>query len=45
MTAVKIAEEFHLDYTIEHCTEGYMIVDALKRHHVRATIGPYPVGP
>ena len=45
MTAVKIAEEFHLDYTIEHCTEGYMIVDALKRHHVRATIGPYLWGP
>ena len=45
MTAVKIAEEFHLDYTIEHCTEGYLIVDALKRHHVRATIGPYLWGP
>ena len=41
LTAVRVAEEFHLDYTIEHCTEGHMIVDALKRHNVRCTIGPY----
>ena len=45
LTAISIAEEFGLDYVIEHCTEGYMIVDALKRHHVRATIGPYLWGP
>ena len=41
MTAIRIAEEFHLDYTIEHCTEGYMITDALKARNVRCTIGPY----
>lgn len=41
MTAIRVAEEFHLDYTIEHCTEGYMITDALKARNVRCTIGPY----
>lgn len=41
MTAIRVAEEFHLDYTIEHCTEGYMITDALNARNVRCTIGPY----
>ncbi len=41
MTAIRIAEEFHLDYTIEHCTEGFKILDALKAKNVRCTIGPY----
>ena len=41
LTAISIAEEYHLDYSMEHCTEGHMIVDALKRHNVRCTIGPY----
>jgi len=45
MTAVRFAEEFNLDYTIEHCTEGYMIKDALVKHGVRATIGPFLWGP
>ena len=40
-TAVRVANEFGLHYSIEHCTEGHMIVDALKRHNVRCTIGPY----
>ncbi len=41
MTAIRYAEEFGLDYTIEHCTEGHMIVDALKARNVRCTIGPH----
>ncbi len=41
MTAIRYAEEFGLDYTIEHCTEGHMIVDALKNRNVRCTIGPH----
>ncbi|MHB0885393.1 MAG: amidohydrolase [Bacillota bacterium] len=40
MTAVRIAEEFNLDYVIEHCTEGYKIADYLGKKKVRATIGP-----
>ncbi len=41
MTAIRFAEEFGLDYTIEHCTEGHMIVDALKARNIRCTIGPH----
>lgn len=41
MTAIRFAEEFGLDYTIEHCTEGYMLVNTLKAKHLRCTIGPY----
>lgn len=44
VTAVRIAEEYGLDYTIEHCTEGYMITDFLKDHHVRFILGPLTVG-
>lgn len=45
VTAVRIAEEFGLDYTIEHCTEGYMITDFLKEHNVRFVLGPLAIGP
>lgn len=45
VTAVRIAEEFHLDYSIEHCTEGYKILDFLKEHHVDCVIGPLAMGP
>ena len=40
MTAIRIAEEFNLDYVIEHCTEGYKIADYLGKKKVRATVGP-----
>lgn len=40
MTAIRIAEEFGLRYTIDHCTEGYLIVDELKRHNVKCILGP-----
>lgn len=39
-TAVRVAEEFGLDFTIEHCTEGHFIAQWLKEHHVRAAVGP-----
>ena len=39
-TAVRILEEFNLNYTIEHCTEGYMIPEFLQKHQVRCVIGP-----
>ena len=28
-TAIRIANEFHLRFSIEHCTDGYLIVDEL----------------
>lgn len=40
MTAIRIAEEFNLDYVIEHCTEGWKIADILAAKKVRATVGP-----
>ncbi|MEI6602764.1 MAG: amidohydrolase [Clostridia bacterium] len=40
VTAIRVAEEFSLDYTIEHCTEGYMIADVLVEKGVKAIVGP-----
>jgi imidazolonepropionase-like amidohydrolase len=39
-TAVRIAEEFDLDFTLEHCTEGHKIAPWLAGKKVRAAIGP-----
>lgn len=44
LTAIRISEEFGLDYVIEHCTEGYKIADILAEKKVRATIGPLLMG-
>jgi imidazolonepropionase-like amidohydrolase len=44
LTAIRIAEEFQLDYVIEHCTEGYKIADILGEKKVRATVGPLLMG-
>lgn len=30
LTAVRVANEFGLSYTLDHCTEGYLIADQLK---------------
>lgn len=45
LTAINIAEEFGLDYVIEHCTYGYKIPDVLAAKKVQATIGPLLMGP
>jgi imidazolonepropionase-like amidohydrolase len=39
-TAVRIAEEFEIGYTIEHCTEGHLIADWLAARGARVTVGP-----
>ena len=44
LTAIRIAEEFDLDYVIEHCTEGYKIADILGAKGVKATVGPLLIG-
>ncbi len=44
LTAIRVAEEFNLDYVIEHCTEGYKIADILTKKSVRATVGPLLMG-
>lgn len=40
ITAIRLAEEFNLDYSIEHCTEGWKIADILAAKKVRAIVGP-----
>lgn len=40
MTALRIAKEFGLRITIEHCTEGHLIVDELKEVNVPVAVGP-----
>lgn len=45
MTAIRIAEEFNLDYSIEHCTEGYHIADILAEKGCFCVIGPLIIGP
>lgn len=45
MTAIRISEEFNLDYSIEHCTEGYKIADILAEKGVTCVVGPMLMGP
>jgi imidazolonepropionase-like amidohydrolase len=40
LTAIRIAEEFDLDLTIEHATEGYKIADILAAKGIPVTAGP-----
>ena len=40
MTAIRIAKEFDLKITIEHCTEGHLIADELKAAGVPVAVGP-----
>ncbi len=39
-TAIRIAKEFDVKLTIDHCTEGHLIVEELKRANVPVAIGP-----
>jgi imidazolonepropionase-like amidohydrolase len=40
LTAIRIAEEFDLDITLEHATEGYKIADVLAAKGIPVTAGP-----
>ncbi|MCH5193273.1 MAG: amidohydrolase [Oscillospiraceae bacterium] len=40
LTAVRIAEEFSLDYVLIHCTEGHLIADILGEKNASAVVGP-----
>ena len=44
VTAIRIAKEFNLDFAVEHCTEGYKILDYLKENNVTAVVGPLTMG-
>lgn len=39
-TAIRIAKEFELDYTIVHCTDGLLIADELKSENASVITGP-----
>lgn len=39
-TAIRIAKEFGLKLTVEHCTEGHLIVKELVRAGVPVAVGP-----
>jgi imidazolonepropionase-like amidohydrolase len=41
LTALRIAKEFNVDITLDHCTEGHLIVDYLKEGYQKGIIlGP-----
>ena len=39
-TAVRIANEFDLDYTLIHCTDGHLIAEELGYEHTSCVVGP-----
>ncbi|HHD2591630.1 TPA: amidohydrolase [Clostridium perfringens] len=40
LTAIRIAKEFNLKLTLDHCTEGHLISDYIKREKLDAIVGP-----
>lgn len=44
-TAIRIAKEFGLKYTLIHCSEGHMIADELAEEHASAVVGPIMCDP
>ena len=44
LTAIRIGEEFKLDYSIEHCTEGYKIIKELQAVKADVILGPLMTG-
>jgi len=41
LTAIRIAKEFGLRITIEHCTEGHLITNILREENVSVITGPF----
>lgn len=39
-TAIRIAKEFHLSMTLDHCSEGHLIADELAQEGFPAIVGP-----
>ncbi|MDR0898311.1 MAG: amidohydrolase [Oscillospiraceae bacterium] len=40
LTALRLRDEFGLNMTLEHCTEGYLIPEALKAANLPIILGP-----
>lgn len=41
VTAIRIAREFHLSMTLDHCTEGHLIAEQIRESGFPAICGPY----
>jgi imidazolonepropionase-like amidohydrolase len=40
LTAIRIGKEFNINITLEHCTEGHKVADAIVKAGVPACVGP-----
>ena len=40
LTAIRIAKEFNLNLTLDHCTEGHLISEEIKESGFPAIVGP-----
>lgn len=40
LTAIRIAKEFHLSMTLDHCSEGHLIAEGIKESGFPAIVGP-----
>lgn len=40
LTAIRIANEFGLKITLDHCTEGHLVADEIKKSGFPAIVGP-----
>lgn len=40
LTAIRIAKEFDVNLTLDHCTEGHIIADDIKESGFHANVGP-----
>lgn len=40
LTAIRIAKEFDVNLTLDHCTEGYLIGDLIKESNFPVILGP-----
>lgn len=40
LTAIRIAKEFEIDITLDHCTEGHLIAEHVKASGYPAIVGP-----
>ncbi len=40
VTAIRLGEEFNLNYTVDKCSEAYLIADELKEFYPKLVIGP-----
>ncbi len=45
LTAIRISKEFDIRFTLDHCTEGYMIAEQIKRETENARLDGIIIGP